>query len=34
VLVAPFVPWLALAMNVAVRAYLLHIRYQSAKQAA
>jgi uncharacterized membrane protein len=34
VLVAPFAPWLALAINIAVRAYLLHIRYQSAKQAA
>ena len=34
VLIAPFAPWVALALNVAVRAYLLHIRYQSAKQAA
>ena len=34
VLVAPFAPWVALAMNVAVRAYLLHIRYQAATQAA
>jgi uncharacterized membrane protein len=31
VLVAPVAPWVALAMNIAVRAYLLHIRYQSAK---
>ena len=34
VLIAPFVPWVALAMNIAVRAYLLHIRYQSTKQSA
>ena len=33
-LIAPFAPWVALAANIAVRAYLLHIRYQSTKQAA
>jgi hypothetical protein len=27
-------PWVALAINVAVRAYLLHLRYQSAKRGA
>ena len=33
-LIAPFAPWVALAANIAVRAYLLHIRYQSTKKAA
>jgi len=33
-LIALVAPWVALAVNVAVRAYLLHIRYQASKQAA
>jgi uncharacterized membrane protein len=32
--IALVAPWVALALNVAVRAYLLHIRYQSAKRVA
>ena len=32
VLVALVAPWVALAMNIAVRAYALHIRYQAAKK--
>ena len=31
-LIALVAPWVALALNVAVRVHLLHIRYQSAKQ--